>query len=130
MKKYYPAVFHKEENSYWVEFPDLKGCFSQGKDFPEACTMAEDALGEWINAQEDIGNVIPEPSSMEVISNQYRDECVSAIAYDDYAWKEAHSTRAVRKAVSIPEWMDKLATKNGLSLSKILQKALKNELHL
>ena len=91
--------------------------------------MAEDALGEWINAQEDIGNVIPEPSSMEVISNQYRDECVSAIAYDD-AWKEAHSTRAVRKAVSIPEWMDKLATKNGLSLSKILQKALKNELHL
>ena len=111
MKKYYPAVFHKEENSYWVEFPDLKGCFSQGKDFPEACTMAEDALGEWINAQEDIGNVIPEPSSMEVISNQYRDECVSAIAYDDYAWKEAHSTRAVRKAVSIPEWMDKLATK-------------------
>ena len=22
MKKYYPAVFHKEENSYWVEFPD------------------------------------------------------------------------------------------------------------
>ena len=105
MKKYYPAVFHKEENAYWVEFPDLKGCFSQGKDFPEACTMAEDALGEWINAQEDIGN-------------------------DDYAWKEAHSTRAVRKAVSIPEWMDKLATKNGLSLSKILQKALKNELHL
>ena len=124
MKKYYPAVFHKEENAYWVEFPDLKGCFSQGKDFPEACTMAEDALGEWINAQEDIGNVIPEPSSMEVISNQYRDECVSAIAYDDYAWKEAHSTRAVRKAVSIPEWMDKLATKNGLSLSKNLQKAL------
>ena len=116
MKKYYPAVFHKEENAYWVEFPDLKGCLSQGKDFPEACTMAEDALGEWINAQEDIGNVIPEPSSMEVISNQYRDECVS--------------TRAVRKAVSIPEWMDKLATKNGLSLSKILQKALKNELHL
>ena len=130
MKKYYPAVFHKEENAYWVEFPDLKGCFSQGKDFPEACTMAEDALGEWINAQEDIGNGIPEPSSMEVISNQYRDECVSAITYDDYAWKEAHSTRAVRKAVSIPEWMDKLATKNGLSLSKILQKALKKELHL
>lgn len=45
MKKYYPAVFHKEENACWVEFPDFKGCFSQGKDFPEACTLAEDALG-------------------------------------------------------------------------------------
>ncbi len=125
MKKYYPAVFHKEENAYWVEFPDLKGCFSQGKDFPEACTMAEDALGEWINAQEDIGNVIPEPSSMIVISNQYRDECVSAIAYDDYAWKEAHSTRAVRKAVSIPEWMDKLATKKWIKSFKNSTKSFK-----
>ena len=30
---YYPAVFHvSEDNSgYWIEFPDLPGCFTEGK---------------------------------------------------------------------------------------------------
>ena len=29
-KIYYPAVFHKEDNdTYWVEFPDLPGCLTQ-----------------------------------------------------------------------------------------------------
>lgn len=33
-KIYYPAVFHKEDNdTYWVEFPDLPGCLTQGKSF-------------------------------------------------------------------------------------------------
>ena len=28
----YPAIFHKEDGEYWVEFPDLEGCQSYGKD--------------------------------------------------------------------------------------------------
>ncbi len=40
----YPAVFHKEENKYWVEFPDLEGCFSEGDTLQEAHKMAQDAL--------------------------------------------------------------------------------------
>ena len=35
----YPAVFHQEDNAYWVEFPDLPGCQSFGDTLPE--TMAE-----------------------------------------------------------------------------------------
>ena len=26
----YPAIFHKETDSYWVEFPDLEGCHTYG----------------------------------------------------------------------------------------------------
>ncbi|WP_169515455.1 type II toxin-antitoxin system HicB family antitoxin [Anaerovorax odorimutans] len=30
MLKIYPAIFHKEDNSFWVEFSDLGGCQSCG----------------------------------------------------------------------------------------------------
>ena len=26
----YPAIFHKEDDAYWVEFPDLEGCHTYG----------------------------------------------------------------------------------------------------
>jgi len=41
----YPAIFHPEENGYWVEFPDLPGCFSQGNSIEESYAMASEALG-------------------------------------------------------------------------------------
>ena len=31
----YPAVFHKEDDAYWVEFPDLEGCHTFGGSIPE-----------------------------------------------------------------------------------------------
>ena len=42
MKKiFYPAVFTKEENGYWVKFPDLPGCFTEGDSISEAYEMAQ-----------------------------------------------------------------------------------------
>jgi predicted RNase H-like HicB family nuclease len=43
MIKVYPAIFHLEDGSYWVEFPDL-GIFTQGDDLEEAINMAGDCL--------------------------------------------------------------------------------------
>lgn len=40
----YPAIFHKEDESYWVEFPDLKGCNTYGSIIPEAMEMAQEAF--------------------------------------------------------------------------------------
>jgi len=40
----YPAIFHKEEETYWVEFPDLQGCYSFGSTIPETMEMAQEAL--------------------------------------------------------------------------------------
>ena len=93
MKKYYPAVFHYEDGMYWVEFPTLKGCLTEGKTFDEACFMAEDALGEWIDAQEYIGNDAPTPTDIEKVFKQYPNEKVIAIGYDEADWKEKHSKK-------------------------------------
>ena len=51
---YYPAVFHEEEGAYWVEFPDLPGCFTQGESEQETLDMAKEALGLYLDENLDI----------------------------------------------------------------------------
>lgn len=49
----YPAIFHKEEEGgYWVEFPDLPGCHTDGETLEEAFLMAGDALNCWLSADD------------------------------------------------------------------------------
>ena len=40
----YPAVFHKEDDAYWVEFPDLEGCQTYGGTLNETMACAQEAL--------------------------------------------------------------------------------------
>ena len=44
----YPAIFTHEDNQYWVEFVDLKGCFSDGKTLAEAIENAKEAMGLYL----------------------------------------------------------------------------------
>ena len=44
MKIIYPAIFHEEDGAYWVEFPDIEGCFSDGETIEEAIYNAKEAL--------------------------------------------------------------------------------------
>ncbi|MBQ4269093.1 MAG: type II toxin-antitoxin system HicB family antitoxin [Clostridia bacterium] len=49
MVKKYPAIFHAEKGGvFWVEFPDFKGCFTQGETLDEAYEMAKEALLLWL----------------------------------------------------------------------------------
>ena len=51
MKMIYPAVFYPySDNSggYVVEFPDLPGCVTGGKNLEEAMEMAVDAASGWV----------------------------------------------------------------------------------
>jgi len=45
MKIMYPAIFHaEEEGGFWVEFPDLPGCVTQGDTEAEVYTNAIEAM--------------------------------------------------------------------------------------
>ena len=51
-----PAVFRKaEEGGFWVSFPDLPECMTQGDSMNEAYEMAVDALGLSLSSMEDEG---------------------------------------------------------------------------
>ena len=44
----YPAIFHKEDGAYWVEFPDLPGCQTVGESIGEVMEEAQEALGLYL----------------------------------------------------------------------------------
>jgi predicted RNase H-like HicB family nuclease/DNA-binding XRE family transcriptional regulator len=58
----YPAILHKGEKAFWVEFPDLPGCATQGDTMEELVYMAEDALSGYLRVTIDLGQEIPAPS--------------------------------------------------------------------
>ena len=63
----YPAIFHKEDESYWVEFPDLKGCNIYGSTIPEAMEMAQEALTGYLLSLLEHGDNIASPSDISAI---------------------------------------------------------------
>ena len=51
-KLFYPAIFHvAEEGGFWITFPDLPECMTQGDNMQEAYEMAVEALGLAISNQ-------------------------------------------------------------------------------
>ena len=61
MKKFfYPAIFHAaEEGGYWVTFPDIPECITEGDDMEEAYQMAVDALGLALTERMKEGEKLP-----------------------------------------------------------------------
>ena len=125
MKKVYPAVIH-EEDGYWVEFPDLSGCFTNGSTLEETMEMAEEALGLYLVSLAENNQPIPAPSEMSDIKSD--DGQLTYVSTDMDAYRR--DTRAVKKMLSIPAWLAKEAEANNISLSKVLQDALKVQLNL
>lgn len=120
----YPALFHlnQDDGSYTITFPDLPGCISEGKSLENALYMAQDALRVWLGYALDQGETLPAPSSIHQ-AGAGPDEfanLVRAVVQDN---------RAVRRTVSIPKWMDDQVSAAGISLSKVLQEALKARLN-
>ena len=120
----YPAVFHtNEDGSFTITYPDLPGCISEGNSLGNAMYMAQAALTQWIEYLMDKKEPIPTASDLKSIKTM-PDEFVTLIRAD------IRDKRAVKRTVSIPQWMDDQVTESGLSLSRVLQDALKKRLNL
>ena len=118
----YPAIFHpNEDGSYTITYPDLPGCISEGKSLANAMYMAQAALTQWIEYLTDKKQPVPSVSALDNIAAD-EGEFVNFIRAD------VKDNRAIRRTVSIPKWMDDKVTEAGLSLSRVLQDALKEKL--
>lgn len=118
----YPAVFHPNaDGSYTILYPDLPGCISEGKSMGNALYMAQAALTQWIGYLTDKEQPIPAASNARDVETE-AGEFVNLIRAD------VKDNRAVRRTVSIPKWMDDKVSETGLSLSRVLQDALKERL--
>ena len=123
-KLFYPAIFHKaEEGGFWISFPDFPDCFSQGEDMTQAYEMAVDALGLCISDIEDTKGTLPIPTVPTDITVDV-DSVLLVVEFDKEAYNRKHNSRAVKKTLSIPEWLNEEALALGINFSQVLQEAL------
>lgn len=126
MAQVYPAIIHEEDDGYWIEFPDLQGCQTQGDTIEELMEMAEEALGLYLASLEENERKVPAPSNIADISATKGSTTYVSTDLNKYR----RDTKAVKKMLSLPAWLAKAAEDNNISLSKVLQDALKEQLHL
>ena len=129
MAKYiYPAIFTKEDSGYSVVFNDLEGCYTCGDTLDEALEMAEDVLALTLYGCETDGKIIPKPSAIDSISVK-KGEFVSLVKCDTMEYRKHFSSRAVKKTLTIPEWMNDEGIRAGINFSQLLQDALEQKLN-
>lgn len=128
-KYVYPAIFTPEEVGFSVRFPDIAGCFTSGETIEEAMSMAEDALCLMIYDMEENQEDIPVASDVRSIRFD-EGEFVSLVACDTLEYRRYYNNKAVKKTLSIPAWLNTMAEREDINFSSVLQKALKEELHL
>ena len=125
----FPALLTHEPDGIAVEFPDLPGCLTCGKDELEALRMAEDALAGHILAIEGQGRALPDPTPVRKI-RAGEGQSLVLVAADMPLVREAARNRAVKKTLTIPQWLDQLARGKDVNFSLVLQEALKERLRV
>lgn len=131
MKKlFYPALFHKaEEGGFWVSFPDIPECLTQGDNMEQSYEMAVEALGLSLTGYEQENLPFPAASDPTTITSE-PDSFLVAIEFDMLAYKKRTNSRAVKKTLSIPEWLNEAAIAKGINFSQVLQEALLTKVQL
>lgn len=121
MKHYY-AIFKETNEAIEVEFPDLQGCFTFGKDWEEALENAEDALATWLVNSEP--QFIKEPSKHNELEHLSDGKLIPILLNENIL---AFYRKLKRFNVIFPADMlrkvDKFRKIEGLKRSTFLQKA-------
>ena len=135
MLSMYPACFYKETEGYSVVFPDLNNLATQGDTFEEAMEMAVDCLAGYLYEAKLSNEEVAPPSALNEIDinaeyNDYAEAFVNIVSVDVELYAKEHFTKAVKKTLTIPKWLNDAAIAKHLNFSKILQEALKQELNM
>lgn len=130
MAKYvYPAIFTPEDGGYSVRFPDVPHCYTDGNTLAEAIENAKDALCLMLYDMEERGDTIPEPTNIKEISTK-KDDVVSLVNCDTLEYRKFFDKKAVKKTLTIPNWLNTMAERADINFSVTLQEALIDKLQL
>lgn len=113
-----------DEGNYFVEFPDLPGCLTQGTSLEMAICNAQDALAIYYQEKE---GKLPIASDLAEIQRKNSDVITQIIAIDtnNYIVK---TSQTIKKTLTIPKWLNDLSIKYDVNFSQILKDALINHL--
>lgn len=78
---FYLAVFHEENNEYWVSFPDFPECFSQGETIEDTFLHAQEALEMCIKERISNNEKLPKPT-LKIDDNNIDKHVLLSCEYD------------------------------------------------
>lgn len=130
MKLVYPACFYPcEEGGFTVIIPDLPGCITEGDSLSDAMDMAVDAASGWLLDSVENNEQIPQASDIKnIVADEYDNGFVTLIGIDLDEYSKRYGNKAVKKTLTIPQWLNTVAEREGVNFSNILQVALKERL--
>jgi predicted RNase H-like HicB family nuclease len=123
----FPAVFFTDDKYIGVRFPDLPGCNTFGESLDDALCMARDALGGHLLCIEDSNEPIPEPTPFTSIKTK-PGETVVLIEVWLSVIRDDERDRAVKKTITIPNWLNLKAMEAQVNFSSVMQEALREKL--
>ena len=91
--------------------------------------MAVDALGLAITCRKEEGEKLPVPSLPDQIKVG-NDAFLIIVEFDMLAYKKRTNSPAVKKTLSIPQWLNEEAMAIGINFSQVLQEALMQRIQL
>ncbi|MEK3673512.1 type II toxin-antitoxin system HicB family antitoxin [Paenibacillus sp. FSL R10-2771] len=123
------SLLDSSEEGVSVRFPDLPGCLTAGDTAEEAHAAAREALEGFLYVMEQDGDAIPDPSTLDVILKQAE---AGEAALDVMVWmptvRAAMESKAVKKTLTVPKWLNDEAERQHLNFSQVLQEGLKRSL--
>ena len=129
MNLIYPVIFtevNDKKKTVLVEIPDLNG-ITEGYGIADAISMAKDYIGK-------PDSEIPHASeidSIDISKSEFANAgktFVSLVDMDLNLFRRMEKSRNVRRNITLPEWLDDMATKAKINVSAVTQNALKETL--
>ena len=124
----FPALLHyTRDGRIGITFPDLPGCVSQAHSDGEAVSMATEALELHIYGMEQSETPVPNPSRLSEIPTEPDQRTILVTAIMPLV-REDMETKAVKKTLTIPAWLNRAAEAAHVNFSALLQRSLREHL--
>ena len=92
----------------------------------QAYEMAVDALGLVLTDMEMEGIELPKASTLDEVDCE--EGILVIVEFDIAEYRRKYCSKAVKKTLSIPEWLNAAAIRENINFSQLLQEALMNRL--
>jgi len=121
------AVFDYEKDGINIRFPDLEEAISCASTTKEEIRNAKEVLELVLYNREEENIEIPESTPLEKIQCNKNEKTINVSVWMPLVRNEMEE-QAVKKTLTIPQWLNKLAEAQNVNFSQVLQSALKEYL--
>lgn len=121
------SIFQYDKDGINISFPDIPAAISCAETTKEAIKNAEEVLGLVLYDMECDKKTIPKSTPLEKIKTKENEKTVIIRIWMPLVRNELDE-HTIKKTLTIPRWLNKLAEAENVNFSKILQTALKDYL--